>query len=190
MRIKELQKGDKKDAKSVFYGRYMAGFCVAWAIAAYRKFRDHDLVGIWSGMDLMHAATYVGKNYFDVRGMIGMAELVHGWGGCELRHCDEQALLDGDPKISEPDIDLAMFHIELLYPEYCGDARKLSARRQRLGQFIHKLEQLCDQHGVYLRSDLPRGQSIIMYEKYGDESGFELSFSATGGAYLDRILKE
>lgn len=188
MRYKELEGDDIRGAREILIGRYMAGYCVAWAIARKRSLDSHELVGIWRGPELMHAGTRINdQTYFDVRGKISMGEFVQGWGGCTLRTNTEKELLVADPKITEDDIDLALFHLELLYPEHTP-LYPLSRRRRRLDVFVRELENLSKAHGIYLRSDLPKGKTIIAYEAYGDEKGYEINWTLTGSAFLDRIL--
>lgn len=184
MRFIELNDHDRSIARSFLVGQYMAGFCVAFAIAVVRKLKYPKLVGLFRDGELHHAGTHSNGQYQDVRGFHTRDGFSAGY---ELRDTTEEELLKADPKITEIAISKAEFDFELLYPEHCSK-QKEGHERARLRRFVQELEYLSMKHGFYLRSDLPREQSIIIYKAYGEERGYRVSFSPSGSVFLAREL--
>jgi len=165
-------------------GAYLHGHCVPVAIALHRA-TGHPLIVLRQSNGLMvHVAVVLSDGrYRDIRGVIDRAELKAPYCGApfNITEVSEADLLREAPT-EEDRIAIAARHLAELF----DDLPMAQEKDARAKAFLSDLAHLCKCHGFWLRGEVPN--SVVLYEAYGDETGFRARRTAASDFRLERLL--
>lgn len=170
-------------------GMYLGGECYAFA-AALHEGLGWPIIGLMAGDVLRHAAVRSPDGrLIDARGFILEEEFGTPFGITPPYHLTEVCRIDlreGETEKGRASSTLrARRYAEILFPELPWKDSLL----QRAAAFLAELEAISQKYGLWLRPATPAGQPIL-YERYGDESGYEIRPTHNGfGFTLDRRLQ-
>ena len=182
--VRPLNAQDRETLRATLARCYLHGRCYSMAVALHRRTGWPLVAARHATGRLVHAGVrHPSGAFFDVLGSRTDQDVMNDYGAEEITQVSEERLHAADPKCWDERIARTERLLDDLFPDL-----PKSNRDARLDDFLAALHALCIEHGLCIRAPYP-AQRPILYERYGNEVGFEAFRLITGGWTFDRVLR-
>lgn len=183
----EIQKLSEEDRESAMcmMGGYLHGNCYVYALALNAGL-GWPIIGLMRGDEIHHAGVRSPDGRFmDARGFVKESEITEPFSTVTIDCLKEVRAEDlhPNPMMLADNIDAATERAQIVYPDLPWVE---GTPMRRIQDFAVKLEELCREHGVWIREMLPTARPVVYLAHNEDdfEKGYNFSPVMNGGGYF------